>query len=234
MSNLTLIKSENFGKVKCDFWQDENGTVLMTREQIGIALEYVEPRIAIFKIHERHKNRLDKFSVVTNLTTTDGKAYETYLYTSKGVMEICRWSQQPKADSFMDWVWDVVESIRKTGFYSAQPKTSLEVLQHTVKVLGEHETRINALDEKVDNQITVTYNQAKEIQFAVKSKVIDLLGGKESASYRKHKGSYFKQLYNDLYNRLGVPSYRDTRKIDFGSAMAYIKAWLPKAEDRHV
>ena len=35
---------------------------------------------AIYKIHERNKDRLDKFSVVTKLTTTDGKAYKTYLY----------------------------------------------------------------------------------------------------------------------------------------------------------
>lgn len=32
-------------------------------------------------------------------------------------MEICRFSRQPKADTFMDWVWDVVESIFKTGAY---------------------------------------------------------------------------------------------------------------------
>lgn len=78
--NLQLIKSENFGTIQCDFWQDEEGNILMTREQIGRALGYSEPRKAIQKIHERNKDRLDKFSVVTKLTTTDGKAYETYLY----------------------------------------------------------------------------------------------------------------------------------------------------------
>jgi ERCC4-related helicase len=46
------------------------------------------------------------------LRATDGKAYNTYLYSPKGVYEICRWSRQPKADAFMDWVWGVVESIR--------------------------------------------------------------------------------------------------------------------------
>lgn len=38
--DLTLVKSENFGSVQCDFWQNEQGDILMTREQIGRALEY--------------------------------------------------------------------------------------------------------------------------------------------------------------------------------------------------
>ena len=69
MSELVLVKSSNFGNVKCDFWQNDTSDILMTREQIGLALEYSDPRIAIYKIHERHKDRLDKYSVVTNLTT---------------------------------------------------------------------------------------------------------------------------------------------------------------------
>lgn len=120
MSNLQLVKSANFGNVKCDFWQNETSDILMTRKQIGQALEYSNPDDAIYRIHERHKDRLDKFSVVVNLSSTDGKAYDTKLYNSKGIMEICRWSQQPKADAFMDWVWEVIESIRKTGGYSIQ------------------------------------------------------------------------------------------------------------------
>ena len=118
MNDLALVKSADFGPVECDFWKDGSGNILMTREQIGRALEYSEPRIAIHKLHERNKNRLDRFSVVTNLTTTDGKAYETYLYTTKGVYEICRFSRQPKADKFMDWVWTVVEDIRRHGLYA--------------------------------------------------------------------------------------------------------------------
>ena len=113
MNKLALIKSENFGTVKCDFYRDGKEEVLMTREQIGVALEYSEPRKAIQKIHDRYKDRMDKFSVVTKLTTTDGKSYETYLYNAKGIYEICRWSRQPKANAFYDWVYEVLESLRK-------------------------------------------------------------------------------------------------------------------------
>lgn len=155
MSELVLIKSSNFGNVKCDFWQNDTSDILMTREQIGLALEYSDPRIAIYKIHERHKDRLDKYSVVTNLTTTDGKTYQTYLYNSKGVMEICRWSQQPKADVFMDWVWEVVESIRKHGAYMT-PETIEKVLLNPDTIiqlataLKEERQRRLALEPKAE------------------------------------------------------------------------------------
>lgn len=126
---------------------------------------------------------------------------------------------------------EILPAIRKTGTYSIQPKSALAALQDTVKVLTEHENRLNVLDNKIDNEIRVTYNQAKEIQFAVSGRVIDLLGGKETPEYKAYKGSYFQQIHHDLKDRLGVPSYRDIRKIDYNSAMAYIKAWLPKVKN---
>lgn len=111
--NLTIIKQREFNSVVCDFWQNENGDVFMTREQIGQALEYSDPRLAITKIHSRHKERLDAFSVSTKLVSTDGKQYETYVYNEKGIYEIIRRSQQPKADAFYDFVYDLLKGIRK-------------------------------------------------------------------------------------------------------------------------
>jgi len=139
--SLTLIKSENFGNVRCDFYQSED-EFFMTREQIGRALEYSEPRIAIMKIHERHKERLDKFSVVTKVTTTDGKSYDTYLYTAKGVYEICRWSQQPNANEFYDWVYEMLEGLRTGKFTLTRfniPKTYPEALRLAADLAEENE-----------------------------------------------------------------------------------------------
>ena len=125
MNELRLVTSEKFGEVPCAFYQqDGSDEVLLTREQIGTALEYSEPRIASMKIHNRHKDRLDKYSMVVPIekgvgtklvpTPSDGGTggeKDTVLYTSKGVMEICRWSKQHKADAFMDFVWDIADKL---------------------------------------------------------------------------------------------------------------------------
>lgn len=151
MSNLQLVTTEKFNGVICDFY-NKDGQVCMTRNQIGQALEYDEPRKMIAKIHERHRDRLDKFSGVVSLGTPSG-VQETYLYSQRGVFEICRWSRQPKADAFMDWVWDVIEDyrsgeLRKT---SLLPQNDFSTLCNQVNSLdAEMDSfydRLNALEE---------------------------------------------------------------------------------------
>jgi hypothetical protein len=48
---------------KCDFYTDESGNIFMSRTQVGYALQYKQPQHAILMVHQRHKDRLDKFSI---------------------------------------------------------------------------------------------------------------------------------------------------------------------------
>lgn len=108
-SELALMKSEKFGEIECDFYGDGED-FWMTREQIGAALEYSNPRDAIAKIHRRKRARMDRFSGVVKLSTPGGEQ-EVTVYNRKGIMEICRHSDQPKADAFMDFCWEVMDSL---------------------------------------------------------------------------------------------------------------------------
>ncbi|WP_144518687.1 BRO-N domain-containing protein [Bacillus thuringiensis] len=120
--NVSIIKSESFGNVVCDFYQNEKNEIFMTRNQVGQALEYTNPNDAIRFIHKRHSERLDQFSVPCKLNGTDGKLYETVIYNAKGIYEICRWSKQPKADAFYDWVYELLETLRKGEIQIAKSK----------------------------------------------------------------------------------------------------------------
>lgn len=119
-NNLKLITTETFGDLSCNFYRNMNDNILLTREQIGLALEYKNPDSSMSMIHKRHQDRLDLLSVVTKLLSTDGKEYETMLYTEKGIMEICRWSKSDKANQFMDWVWDIIEKYRNRELITTQ------------------------------------------------------------------------------------------------------------------
>lgn len=94
---LKLITTETFGTVPCDFYRNMNDDMLLTREQIGQALEYKDPMVAIGKIHKRHKDRLDNLSFTTLVN-----GHQVYYYTKRGIMEICRWSNSKKSNQFMD------------------------------------------------------------------------------------------------------------------------------------
>lgn len=112
MDSYSVVLQEAVNGVSCDFYGDGRGEFFMTRRQIGEALGYTNPQLAIDKIHAAHKVRLDNFSVTTGLVATDGKIYNTHLYSAKGVYEICRWSRQPAADAFYDRVYDILEGLR--------------------------------------------------------------------------------------------------------------------------
>lgn len=135
MSDLSLVKSANFGHIRCDFWKNQKSEIFMTRWQIGTALEYKNPNDAIRNIHARYRDRLDKFSVALKLSGTDGKLYDTFIYSTKGIYEICRWSRQPRADAFMDWVWDVIEGIR-TGELELSSKENVRRIEAEARLIN--------------------------------------------------------------------------------------------------
>lgn len=124
-NNLKLITTETFGDLSCNFYRNMNDDILLTREQIGSALEYSNPQKAIQKIHSSHKDRLENLCmrIIENRVPQNGGVgvdVETVYYTQRGIMEICRWSRQPKADKFMDWVWDIIEKYRANELVPVQ------------------------------------------------------------------------------------------------------------------
>jgi prophage antirepressor-like protein len=115
MNSLKIIKSAQFNEIQFDCYESRQDVFGATREQIGTMLGYADPQKAIDNIHERNKERLDKFSVTLKLMATDGKLYNTCVYSFKGLLEICRYSNQPRANAVMDFLWEVANQIRKTG-----------------------------------------------------------------------------------------------------------------------
>ena len=130
MNDLTKINEFKFGTMSCEVYQDRHGDFFMTREQIGKALEYANPQKAIDKIHKRYQDRLDTLSVTPKLGATDGKKYETRLYTAKGIYEICRHSDKPKANAFYDYVYGILEGLR-LGYLKLEMERQSPVWQGT-------------------------------------------------------------------------------------------------------
>ena len=127
---LKLVKQGKFLGTVCDFYVDEENNIYMSRTQIGYALGYKDPANAVLRIHQRHYERFSDMSVnvkgcqfVTPSINNDKNAH-TYMYTERGIYEICRHSKQKMADSFYDWVYETIQSIKKNGYYIASEKDS--------------------------------------------------------------------------------------------------------------
>ena len=161
-TELVLAINEPFGSVSCNFYRtDDTVDIWVTREQIGMALEYENPRDAIRLIHMRHPERLDKYSIITPLekrgvqnelspSINSGGEQFTYLYSAKGIMEICRHSNQPKADQFIDFVWDVMDKLIK-GDLALLP-TSITAATDLIKInqqMVEIQKYLTGVNEKL-------------------------------------------------------------------------------------
>lgn len=135
MKNLMLVKRAPFGSMTVDYYGDGRGEFYMTREQIGRALGYNNPDDAIYRIHKRHRDRLDPLSVVVKLSSTDGKKYETRVYEAKGIYEICRHSDKPAANAFYDAVYEILEGLR-LGYFKLKAELESPIWQDT-RTLGK-------------------------------------------------------------------------------------------------
>ena len=147
--NITLVTQKPFGSLTCNFYKDDaiENEFYMTRRQIGEALGYVKADDAIQQIHNRNKDRLDPLSTTLTLGGVEGNRWvnrNTRVYTLRGVMEICRFSRQPNADKFMDFVWDVMESLYHGRSVLATPDQTSSVAMQTIQTLDDSTLKTQA------------------------------------------------------------------------------------------
>lgn len=134
---MTVITSKPFGALNVDVYQNDKHQYYMTREQVGKALEYGNPYNAITVIHKRNADRLDPLSTSVKLSLVEGNRTverEIACYSLRGVMEICRLSRQPKADAFMDFCWDIMESLMRGDSVLATPQMDAALSKEFIDV----------------------------------------------------------------------------------------------------
>lgn len=114
-----------------------------------------------------------------------------------------------------------------------EPRSAMELLRLQSQAMFELDERVNVLEDKLENQMTIDHGQQRELQKAVSRRVLDRAATVIPAwALDEQKPKFFASLYRDLKNRFGVPSYRDIRPADYPSAMAYVENWIEPAELR--
>ena len=120
-NKLELLTTREFNGIRLNCYRENGDTdaqdFWMTREQIGQLLGYKNPRKAIKIIHLRNQKRLDKFSRGVQIESPQGGIQTATVYNFKGLLEICRYSQQVNAHKVIDVLWEIADEIRRTGMY---------------------------------------------------------------------------------------------------------------------
>lgn len=240
MNDLTLFRKEIFNGVECDFWKDENDQIWMTREQIGKSLEYGNPRESIKTIHVRNRERLDKFSRRVQLDTPFGKQ-EMYLYNTKGIYEVCRYSKQPKANDFYDWVYDLLEGIRLGNIelnYKI-PKTYSEALKlasDLSKQLEDQKPKVEIYDQFINSDTLMNFKQVADTLGYGRNTLMKILRHEKILSDNNHnknlpysqyvKANLFKVKITPMRTNDGLQNICTT--LCTAQALEFIKRILDK------
>ena len=222
---MTVITSKPFGALNVDVYQNDKHQYYMTREQIGTALEYNNPNDAIRIIHSRNADRLDPLSTSFKLNGVEGgvtKVRNIITYNLRGVMEICRLSRQPKADAFMDFCWDIMESLMRGDSVLATPqmdaalsKEFIDVRLHALfdsmkNLQSELDSTRKDLSEQIE-EARATSNEALNVISSVsqcvhqiKDKQMDNAIRAKSYTPRNVFQDEMSDWRKDLYSKIGV------------------------------
>lgn len=224
MNELIKVENSKFWTLTCDFYSNNKGEFFVTRQQIGQALEYDNPQKAIDNLHNKHKERLDKFSVTLKVRGTDNKLYNTILYSAKGIYEICRWSRQPKADLFYDFVYEILEGLR-LGYLKLETEKQTEQWQQTrLQSKANRQLETDEIKELIEYAKAQGSKNMEKHGYVIYSKLANKVCGisnRNNATVSQlnnlvlvenilkncikngiEENKYYKEIYKDCKNRL--------------------------------
>lgn len=244
MNELMIFENPNFGSIRS---VEIDGEPWLVGKDVAQALGYSNTKDAILahvdeedrRILQRSEiatieNHIPKSALPMNFVRADVPNRGLTIINESGLYSLVLSSKLPGAKQFRRWVTsEVLPAIRKKGGYTKEPKSAMEMLRLQSQAMFELDDRMTALEDKVDNQMTIDHGQQRQLQRAVSARVLERVATVIPARMvQERKPFFFSSLYRDLKNRFGVPSYRDIRPADYADAMAYIESWVEPAELR--
>ncbi|UED81045.1 Rha family transcriptional regulator [Lysinibacillus sp. CD3-6] len=104
-------------------------------------------------------------------------------------------------------------------------RTTADLVEDTQAIkLEQHEIRkeLSMINEKVEEQITLTSGEQRAVQKEVAIKVYEI----ENDSTIRPK--LFRELHREIKDRFAVPSYKDVRRQELQTVLNYIRCWVPR------
>jgi len=227
---LTETESRNYEIIQKNFDGNEidlierEDDIWITAEALGVGLEYKNPRKDIMQLYYRHKDELEEYSSILNLSTEAGRR-ETTVFTEMGAYLLIMFSNQSKAKKFRKWVVKVVKEIRKEGFYIEKQLEvgssewiiqTLDAMKAMAIKQQEQEKRLKNLEEK-DRYIFVIPRTKRKLQDEVHRIAIEYFNGDHS------------KVWNPLKAHFQVSRYEEFREEDAQTILkGFVREHPPK------
>lgn len=167
------------------------------------------------------------FFIPSEYKDTKGEIRNCYLLTKKGCEMVANKLTGEKGVIFTAKYVNRFEEMEKQ---IKIPKTDREILLLSVKVQEETAQRVDKLEMKVnglENTLTIDHGQQLKLQSICKSRIISLLGGKDTPAYKELSKQLFSFIWRDFKQYFNIASYRDCLVTDFEDAKKYLVSYNP-------
>lgn len=128
-----------------------------------------------------------------------------------------------------DEAWEVYEELEESYFNIRQALPMSKELQ-AILMLDQKAVEIDNRVTKLENTMTIDYEQQETLNRCARARLVEILGGKESKAYKELSKKVFSSLWNMYKQVFNVNSYKNTAKKDYDRALAFINSWEPSKE----
>jgi prophage antirepressor-like protein len=211
MNQLQIIKSEHFGEITADIYS--NGSdMFMTIQQLSDCLEY-SSRDAIEKIISRNDYlKGPEFSATDKLSATDGKQYNTRIFTEDGIYEITMLSGQPKAKEFRAWIRKILKALRK-GDAKLVSMTDYQKMMASTRAENARIRKAQILTKLATQYPNTTYQQVLN-SYATKELTGEHLLPLPQLQERTYTATEIGEMLGITSNKVGILANRHNLKTD--------------------
>lgn len=194
----SLTVAEVFGK--------EHKHVIRDIKNLECSEEFNKSNFGLIEYRDKRNRNQQKYII-----TQDGFSFLAMGYTGK------------EAARFKEMYINAFGQMREQ--LNNRPVDPVKALmQATHNLLASQEMiveRVDEIEHKVDNQITLDSGQQRRLQQAIAKKVCNIQPDKSE------RGELFRQLHREIKDRWQVPSYKDIRRQDLQEVLNYVAAWVP-------
>ena len=131
--DLQLVNQELFNGITCDVWRNDNHEIFMTTEQLAQCIGYKTKQGIVNLVGQNKYLKNREFSVTTKLVATDGKKYDTRVFTFEGIKEILFLAPKSEtARKFREWTRSVLNAYFKGELVKAKEMAKATVTRRTL------------------------------------------------------------------------------------------------------
>lgn len=211
MNTLTVIERENKRVMTTAVLADEYGTTekVISNNFNNNKIRYEEGK-HYFCLEgnelKKFKSESENLGIAPNLN-------KLYLWTEKGAFLHAKSLNTDRA-------WEIYDVLVDTYFKKQEvikPLSSIEIMELSIKAIKDVDNKVDAVNEDLQSfklDLPLLGVECDRITYAVRSKGVKCLGGKESPAYKDKslRGKVYSDIHRELKRQFGLSSYKGIKR----------------------